>query len=91
MIKVGDTVTWKSQAQGTWKVKTGTVVEVVPIGARRQTKVIGAGLAPRYDVSYVVRVGSRLYWPRKVEQTDASPPPCPHVNCPVCASANGGT
>ena len=35
-FQVGDSVTWKSQANGSSKEKTGTVVEVVP--ANRQLK-----------------------------------------------------
>ncbi|WP_368272728.1 hypothetical protein [Enterocloster lavalensis] len=32
MINVGDTVTWESQAQGSWTSKTGKVIAVVPPG-----------------------------------------------------------
>lgn len=32
MIKVGDKVTWESQAQGSWVRKTGKVIAVVPPG-----------------------------------------------------------
>ena len=32
MIKVGDTVTWESQAGGNWVRKTGEVIAVVPQG-----------------------------------------------------------
>ena len=32
MIKVGDKVTWESQARGSWVEKRGTVVAVVPPG-----------------------------------------------------------
>lgn len=32
MIKVGDVVTWESQARGSWVEKCGTVVAVVPPG-----------------------------------------------------------
>lgn len=32
MIRVGDIVTWESQARGSWVEKRGTVVAVVPPG-----------------------------------------------------------
>ena len=32
MINVGDTVTWESQARGSWVRKTGKVIAVVPPG-----------------------------------------------------------
>lgn len=32
MIKVGDKVTWESQAQGSWTEKRGTVLAIVPAG-----------------------------------------------------------
>ena len=32
MIKTGDTVTWESQAQGSWVRKTGKVIAIVPPG-----------------------------------------------------------
>ena len=32
MIKKGDIVTWESQAQGSWTIKTGMVIAVVPPG-----------------------------------------------------------
>lgn len=31
-VKVGDTVTWESQALGYYKVKRGTVIAIVPAG-----------------------------------------------------------
>ena len=37
-FKVGDHVTWSSQAAGSWKVKTGTIVEVGTIGQYMKTK-----------------------------------------------------
>jgi hypothetical protein len=56
MFKLGDTVTWRSQAGGNWKTKTGVIVEVRPDGYKL-----------RRGESYVVRVKGRhggLYWPR---------------------------
>lgn len=32
MVSIGDTVTWESQAQGSWTKKTGKVIAVVPPG-----------------------------------------------------------
>ena len=32
MIKTGDTVTWESQAHGSWVRKTGKVIAIVPPG-----------------------------------------------------------
>lgn len=32
-LKQGDSVTWISQSQGSWKEKRGTVISVVPAGA----------------------------------------------------------
>lgn len=37
-FKVGDRVTWSSQAAGSWKTKTGTIVEVGTIGQYMKTK-----------------------------------------------------
>lgn len=33
-FSVGSSVTWRSQAQGVWKQKTGIVIEVVPAGEK---------------------------------------------------------
>lgn len=67
-ILKGDTVSWQSQAQGTWKKKTGTVVEVVEPGHRPSTLLVNAG-GPRKAVSFVVGVPTgkqqklKFYWP----------------------------
>jgi len=61
VIIVGDRVTWTSQSAGTVKTKTGEVVRVLQPGERPGWKNQGAS---RDHVSYVVRVGRRLYWPR---------------------------
>lgn len=60
---LGNWVTWKSQANGYWKEKTGKIVEVVPARARPNSKIKEPGLS-RQEESYVVKVGSQLYWPR---------------------------
>jgi hypothetical protein len=55
-FKIGDLVTWTSQAGGNYKTKTGAIVEVRP-----------PGFHLRHGESYLVRVkGHRggLYWPR---------------------------
>jgi hypothetical protein len=69
---VGDRVTWRSQANGSWLVKVGTVIHVVP--PYRLNPHRGWRLAtPRNVESYVVEVAgkpttrgpgkSTLYWP----------------------------
>lgn len=76
-FKVGDKVTWVSQAGGYTKVKSGVVVEVVKPGGRPSREAFeslytGNGIgAPRMHQSYVVRVpgatskaAGAVYWPR---------------------------
>lgn len=69
-FKVGDRVVWRSQAAGTWRVKRGEVVEVVPAGHDPQATIPGRGFW-RDKESYVVRATPdrpkarpQLYWPR---------------------------
>lgn len=76
-FKIGDRVTWSSQAQGFAREKTGTVVEVVEKGNRPSRKFddlhkgIGCGYGRDHD-SYVVEVRTgktdkakpKHYWPR---------------------------
>lgn len=68
-FKLGDIVTWTSQAAGIARTKTGQIVEVVPPGERPNRerfvslyKNSGVG-SPRPAVSYVVMVGRKAYWP----------------------------
>ncbi len=66
-FKAGDKVTWRSAAAGTWKDKTGVIVEVVQANSLPLSDIDGA--ISRNHVSYVVEVrdGKRkpaLYWPR---------------------------
>lgn len=79
-MKLGQTVAWRSQAAGSWRDKQGAIVEVVPAGAQ-PSKMPGAGWG-RQRESYVVKVGSRLYWPHvgalKLVATEAAPA------CPTC-------
>ena len=70
LMKVGDTVTWKSQAKGNWTVKCGGIVEVVPANKYPKTPVRGTFsrsrgwlVLTRDHESYVVKVGARHYWP----------------------------
>lgn len=70
-FEVGDVVTWRSQAGGSWTEKTGAVVEVVPALCRMSSAIAkelgyyGNEYTPRRKgLSYVVRVGDKFYWPR---------------------------
>ena len=72
-FRVGDTVTWTSQAGGKSKTKTGKVVAEVPAGANVWHWLPGGfnysrlpkGVSVRSERSYLVKVEgeSRLYWP----------------------------
>jgi hypothetical protein len=68
-FKVGDMVTWSSQSQGAWKQKTGTIVEVIhPMfdPSKQKYPELWTGAGPgrgRKNLSYIVRVGDRHYWP----------------------------
>jgi hypothetical protein len=65
MLKVGDKVTWTSQANGCTRTKVGEVVEMVPASEMPISKVPRSTALPRNHTSYVVRVPKRgLYWPR---------------------------
>ena len=75
---VGSRVTWKSQAAGVWREKTGTVVAVVrstqtgwsaleEVGIKARPGGWGRTRIPNIldEVSFIVREdGGRLYWPR---------------------------
>jgi len=71
-IIVGDTVKWRSQSQGRWTEKVGKVTHVVPPGKYPPVRIPGTCdpwngqmcSLTRKQVSYVVRVGSKNYWPR---------------------------
>jgi len=71
-IRIGDTVTWTSQSQGSVKTKTGTVVAVVPpkedpMSLLPQGMKLDSWGLSRPRESYLVQVGkqTRLYWPRE--------------------------
>ncbi len=57
-FSVGDRVSWKSQAGGHWKTKTGTVVEVVPAFKIPRDKRFGSN---RRHESYIVEVTYPAY------------------------------
>jgi len=66
---VGDQVSWKGQADFSDKPKVGLVVRVIPPGCHppreefpAMYKGVGVG-AGRSVESYVVKVGTKLYWP----------------------------
>ena len=70
MIKLGDTVTWYSGANGTYLEKEGVVVEVVKPGTPpdfRYPSMKWSG-TPRPHESYIVAVktakSQKHYWPR---------------------------
>jgi hypothetical protein len=68
-----DEVSWSSQAKGYRKEKTGRIVEVLTAGNLPDRNRFlglykGSGVgAPRMEVSYVVRVKNRYYWPRAAQ------------------------
>ena len=77
-FKKGDRVTWSSQANGSFKVKVGTVVEVVPANIWPIKTLLTQDYQASADFSggtrpvesYIVLVPSlgqrkpQLYWPR---------------------------
>lgn len=74
-FKLGNKVTWRSQAGGSWKTKTGVVTVVVPPNVSFQNACHKVGLThklskrknayglSRNHESYGVLVGKKLYWP----------------------------
>jgi hypothetical protein len=68
-FKIGDRVTWKSQASSYVKVKTGVIEAIVPAGhlpSAEFQRLFRHGIGgPRDHESYVVRVRqATYYWPR---------------------------
>ena len=68
-FKVGDAVTWKSQSQGSWATKSGTVADVIAPWVRpdRQKwpslyRGAGCGNARNHE-SYIVNANGLTYWP----------------------------
>lgn len=67
-FNIGDSVTWTSQAAGFSVEKAGQIAEIVRAGAQpsreRFPALYKSGIgSPRRDVSYVVMVGRKAYWP----------------------------
>jgi hypothetical protein len=77
-MKIGTTVEWTSQSQGSALTKRGVIVAVIPanghvmdhLSGLQKTYARGWGLMPRKEESYVVHVPSasgrgngKLYWP----------------------------
>lgn len=70
-FSMGQTVEWTSQAAGTTLHKQGTIVEVVPVGKKPNQRFKSLyrnngvqGVSARKDLSYVVEVDGKHYWPR---------------------------
>ena len=64
-MKKGDIVTWSSQSKAHRTVKTGQIIEVVLPGNQPKKYCPNGGPmgCPRNHRSYVVKVGSKTYWP----------------------------
>ncbi len=78
---LGDLVAWSSQAGAAYaKRKTGVVVDLVPPGERPDAERFpslyrGAGCGfGRPELSYIVLVGNRIYWPRTKHLQDQACP-----------------
>ena len=63
MFKLGDKVSWESQASGWTKIKYGVIVEVVRSGCWPKLPIKDIG-GSRNRESYIVLVGRKYYWPR---------------------------
>ena len=101
MFKVGDKVTWTSQAAGISKTKIGEIFAVVPAGKHPNTCVNYKGrqspgretLMSRSEESYIVLASDRpgrrkLYWPRtcQLKPVDAEP----KEKACICIEVRGG-
>lgn len=79
-FSIMDRVEWLSQAHGTWKEKSGVIVQVLQAGSVPDREKfydlyhrrIGTG---RRDISYVVRTHGRHYWPltSKLRRVNGTP------------------
>lgn len=73
-MRVGDEVEWTSQSAGNRRTKRGTVIRVLPDGARpdRLSANRFPGMARAHE-SYVVRANGKTYWPRVNQLRRANP------------------
>ena len=64
-MKKGSIVKWTSQSQGYVREKTGKIIEIVPAGNPAMSRISSSTFVggPRNHKSYVVKVGSKTYWP----------------------------
>lgn len=63
---IGDVVEWTSHSKSVLRTKRGTIKFIVPAGRSAAVYGIRNPGFPRNDVSYIVEVNGRLYWPRTV-------------------------
>jgi hypothetical protein len=97
-MKVGDAVKWKSQAQGYATVKEGVIVAVLQPGERPnksahpdmfKTDRYGSERGPgfgRKELSYVVKVRNRHYWPRSLLLQPAGATALDHVKAKLASA-----
>lgn len=77
-FSIGDEVTWTSQSKGIVRIKRGIIVGLVPprtMPKRAEYRFATndvRGFMGRRDVSYIVRVGKRDYWPWAINLKVAS-------------------
>lgn len=68
-MKIGDIVRWTSQSQGSSTTKEGEVFDILPTGSQPSKEmypILWKGVGPgsgRNKESYIVKVGSKFYWP----------------------------
>ena len=62
MFRLGDKVSWKSQAGGWTKIKYGVIVEVVRPACWPKLPLMDIGGSRNHE-SYIVLVGRKYYWP----------------------------
>ena len=74
-FSIGDFVVWSSQSQGSHTVKSGEVIDILPVGAQPPRELYpslwkgaGPGIGRNHE-SYIVKVGRRYYWPRVSQLT----------------------
>lgn len=62
-FKVGQKVTWKSQAGGYMKTKTGKIVGIIKAGTAPAKKFGNFAGAGRKAPSFIIEANGRYYWP----------------------------